>query len=332
MQSDAHPGLLIGRYRIIDAQVVFNAARASGDSGEPHFFGEFRQHLSGHDEAVLRAGVIVVDRFQRNGLGLYPRELCQQVRRPVARQIARDASGNDLVHEVAMTEQLALQAQQVLLQPPELKKAEREPDVAAEVAEIAQVVGDALEFEHDSPETERAAGRLGAAGALDCHGVGPGVSDGGITGHTPGEFGALGQGHGLEKLLYPFVRVAQALFQAQDFLAHDGEAEMPRFDGAGVHRAYRYFVYAFAFDLDERIAVVRRREARADVEFLAQRKYAAGPGAVAHPLAVIRAVLGVYADKVVGGALHSVRARIDIGDAGIARVLARERQRQPQQA
>jgi len=51
---------------------------------------------------------------------------------------------------------------------------------------------------------------------------------------------------------------------------------------------------------------------------------------VAHPLAVIRAVLGVDAEKVVGGALHSVRARIDIGDAGIARVLARKRQRQPQ--
>jgi hypothetical protein len=39
----------------------------------------------------------------------------------------------------------------------------------------------------------------------------------------------------------------------------------------------------------------------------------------------------VHADEVVGGALHAARGRKEIGDAGIARMLALERHAQPQQ-
>ena len=125
----------------------------------------------------------------------------------------------------------------------------------------------------------------------------------------------------LEALLDALVRVAEALLEAQDLLADDGEAEMPRLDGAGVHRADRDFVHAFAFDLDEGIAVPAAREARGGVEILAQRETRLGPGAVAQPLARgRRRPWRTDAEQVGRGALHAVGARKEVGDAGIARI------------
>ncbi len=49
--------------------------------------------------------------------------------------------------------------------------------------------------------------------------------------------------------------VAEPLFETQDALADDGEAEMSRFDRAGVDRADRDFMDAFTFDADEGVCV-----------------------------------------------------------------------------
>jgi hypothetical protein len=45
----------------------------------------------------------------------------------------------------------------------------------------------------------------------------------------------------------PLVDIAQPLFEAHDGLAIGGEAEVPGFDDARVHRADRNLVQAFAF-------------------------------------------------------------------------------------
>ena len=104
---------------------------------------------------------------------------------------------------------------------------------------------------------------------------------------------------------------------------------MPRLDGAGVDRADRDLVHAFALDPDERIVVRRGLEvnlpARGVVEVLAQRKHASRPGPVPQPLAVIGAALRMHAEQIIGGALHAVGGREQVRKPGIARVLALQR-------
>src|SRR2546426_3626294 len=236
------------------------------------------------------------------------------------------------VHQVAMAEQRRIQAQQVFLEAPELEKPERQRDVVTEVAEVAQVIGDTLELQQDAAQRRRARWRLSAGRALDRHRPGPGVGDRRVPADAAGEARAFFERHGFEALLDPLVRVTKPFLQPQNLLAHDREAEMPRLDDASVHRADRYLVHALSLDLDERIAVVSLRKAARDIEVLAQRKRAIGPGTMAQPFALIGAVLSMNAKQVVGSALHPAGARVEIGNARVARILARERHAQPEQA
>src|SRR2546426_665517 len=68
VRGHARIELLVRRNRVIDAQVVLHPARSAGESREAHASGELRQYLPGHDEAVLRARVLVVDRPERGDL------------------------------------------------------------------------------------------------------------------------------------------------------------------------------------------------------------------------------------------------------------------------
>src|SRR5207249_532748 len=91
----------------------------------------------------------------------------------------RYAAGYDSVHQVAVAEELGVGPQQVFLQPPELEKAERKRDIVAEVAEVTEVVGDALELEQDAAQRQRAPRRLGPGCAFDRHRPRPGRRDSG---------------------------------------------------------------------------------------------------------------------------------------------------------
>src|SRR2546428_4661004 len=201
VRGHARIELLVRRNRVIAAQVVLHPARSAGEPREAHASAELRQYLPGHDEAVLRARVLVVDRPERGDLA--PDRLQALEQKPGLRgqKIRRDAAGNNRVHQVAVAEELGVQPQQVLLQAPELEEAEGERDVVAQVAEVAEVVGDALELQKDAPQRERPGGRLGPGRAFDGHGVGPRVGDGGVAAYASGQLGAFLERHRLEELL-----------------------------------------------------------------------------------------------------------------------------------
>src|SRR5207253_863532 len=240
---------------VVDAQIARDAARSAGKPGEPHALGERGRNLSGHDEAVLRACVLVVDRFQGRDLALDSLKVRGQGFARDARQVLRDTARYDRVHQVAVAEELRVGPQQVFFQPPELEKAERKRDVVAEIAQVAEVIGNTLELEQDAAQRKRPGRRLGPGGAFDCHCVRPSVGDRGVAGDSARELRALFERHLLEALLDAFVRVAEPLLQPQDLFADDREAEVPRLDRAGVDRTDRDLVHAFALDQDERIAL-----------------------------------------------------------------------------
>ena len=78
-------------------------------------------------------------------------------------EVHSNAARHDLVHQVAMAEQRGVVAQHLLLEYPELGEAERQRDVVAQIAEIAQMIGDTFAFQqqcthpqaHDSAALRR---------------------------------------------------------------------------------------------------------------------------------------------------------------------------------
>jgi len=93
VRSRARVELLVRRDRMIDAQIARDAARPGRKPGEAHPLGELGRHLPGHDEAVLRARVLVIDRFQGRKLALDSLEMRGQGFARGARQVPRDAAG-----------------------------------------------------------------------------------------------------------------------------------------------------------------------------------------------------------------------------------------------
>ena len=74
-------------------------------------------------------------------------------------EVAGDAAGNDFVHQVAVAEQLAwFSRSTVFLEYPELGEAERQRHVVTEIAEIAEVVGDALQLQQQGAQRQMARG------------------------------------------------------------------------------------------------------------------------------------------------------------------------------
>ncbi len=253
----------------------------------------------------------------------------REFRHATVADVFRYAARNDAVEQVAVAEQFGGEPQPVFLQPPELHEAEGQGDVVAEVAEVAQVIGDTLDFQEQGAQPHGTVGHLARGGGFHCHAVGPGVGAVRVAGNAPGELGASIDVHPLEALFRALVGVAEALFEFEDALADDGEAEMSRFDGAGVDRADRDLVHPLAFDADEGVGIGVVGGRQAGIEVLAQREDVRRPGAVAQPFAIVDRVGRGDAEQIEGRALHAVGLREDVGEVGVGRRFRRERAAHP---
>src|SRR5204863_9305804 len=83
--------------------------------------------------------------------------------------------------------------------------------------------------------------------------VSPRIGDRAVARHAAGEAMRLIDFQRLETLFDALMRVSQAFFETEHFFADDLKAEMAWLDDAGMHGSDWNFVYAVAFDLDERI-------------------------------------------------------------------------------
>ena len=116
------------------------------------------------------------------------------------------------------------------------------------------MVGDALPLEGERPEGSGPGRNRGPGDPLQRRAVGPGEGHGRISGDARRQTLPLALRQLLEASGDSLVGVAQALLQAEDLLAHHGEPEVPRLDGAGVDRPDRDLVHSVAGDRDERVA------------------------------------------------------------------------------
>ena len=255
------------------------------------------------DAAILQAGVVVVDGAQVAQFRLQARALgehclrCPRRRRRSRRRRARRGPSGSGGRRVARCRRSRSSFRRENCarpnaRPPSLPRKPRSPRWLAMRSRSSS-----------SARSQSARARGPRAGhALERHGIGPGVGHGAVARNAPGEPRALRERHGLEALFDALVLVAETLLQAQHALADDGEAEMARLDGAGVHRADRNLVHAVALDRNEGVAGIariagapaRRRRGAADARSRARRRGAASRArrAGCHPRPAPRAPSG----------------------------------------
>src|SRR4051812_44632268 len=124
---------------------------------------------------------------------------------------------------------------------------ERESGVIADCADVAEVVGEALELRHESAQPDRASWRLGFAGGLGRSREGICVSDGGVAGGAAGEARAVREVRACHQSFDALVNVAETFLKPHYCLAVSGEPEVAGLNNAGVNRADRDLVQAGTF-------------------------------------------------------------------------------------
>ncbi len=187
-----------------------------------------------------------------------PADKGDQARQPlraVGRKIVLHAARDHLVHHQAMAEAGVGRAQDLLAQEAEARMQDGESCVVADGADVAAMIGEALELAGERAQPDGARRNLPAKRRLDRAGEGERVGDRAVARDAAGEQrGALERRAGHERV-DPLVHVAEPLLEADHRLAVGGEAEMARLDDAGVHRADRDLVQAFALSRQEDVGL-----------------------------------------------------------------------------
>ena len=131
----------------------------------------------GADRAVLQRGGVVVEPDElRKGLP----DLAQKHGNRLGsagREIDRDAAGSDRVHHQPMAERGFGGAQDPFAQDSGVGVHQGEGRVVADRADVAEMVGDPLEFGHESAQPWRARRRLDPERRLDCAGESDAIGD-----------------------------------------------------------------------------------------------------------------------------------------------------------
>ena len=143
-----------------------------------------RRHHAGADEAIAHAGVLVVDLAQPVATSTpMASDALRERAAGVRREIAARAAGHHEIHQIALARGPFGRAQQLLLEPGELRQPEGESGIVAERAEIAQMIGEALELERKRAQPRaRAPAAASPAMPFERLAVGPGEGHGGIAG------------------------------------------------------------------------------------------------------------------------------------------------------
>ena len=135
---------------------------------------------------------------------------------------------------------------------------QREGGVVADGAEIAEMIGDALDLGHQRAQPCRARRRRGAERGLDRAGIGEGVSDGQIAADAADEPRPGLDGRAAHQPLNSLVQVAEAFFEPHDRFAAGVEAEMAGLDDPGMDGADRNLMQGWPLGRAELVRRLRR--------------------------------------------------------------------------
>src|SRR5262249_49856168 len=274
--------------------------------GQPQLQGELARGLAAGTEAVLQPRMLVVDGAQAPHLARQLVGLRAQRSRGLSIEVARDAAGQYDGHEHAMSERAGVRAQHGLFEARDVRQSEGKAAVVAEIAQVAEMIGDALALEAERAEDDRARWHGELRDRFGGLRIGPGVRHRAIARDPAGEPIPVPDRQLLEALLDALVHVAQTFLEAQHLLADDLEAEVSRFDDPRVDGSDRDLVHAVAADAHEGIVLLARLPLRGSLEIAPKRKGVDRPRGLPQPGPLVVGV-ALQADQVERGALHAVR-------------------------
>ena len=198
---------------------------------------------------------------------------------------------------------------------------ERERRVVADRADVAEVIGDALELGHHPAQHRSTRRHRDVERRLDRAREGEAVGDGGIAGDSCDDAARAFEIGAGEQAVDALVHVAQPLLEANDDPAVGGEAEMAGFDDAGVHRADRNLVQALAVHGQKRII---GGIAELGWGTRAERR-SKSPGAMIEPRPHIGQFRGLDAVQIADRPFEPQRRRMMPADARVGPVLHADR-------
>ena len=159
-----------------------------------------------------------------------------------------NAAWHDAIHHQPVPETALRGAQNALAQDAAMGEHEGKAGVVADGADIAEMVGEALELRHQSAQPNRARRNFDFERRLDRAREGEAIGDRAVAG-CPRQRGTrpCSTEAPRHQRFDPLMGVAQTLLQPDHGLAVCGKAEMARFDDPGMHGTDRDLVQAFAF-------------------------------------------------------------------------------------
>ncbi len=130
---------------------------------------------------------------------------------------------------------------------------QRERGVVADRADIAEVVGDALQFRHQGAQPDAARGRLDAKRAFHRPHESDRIGDGAVAGGAGGEQRGALERSARHQRVDPFVDIAEPFLEPDDRLAARRESKMSGLDDSRVHRTDRNLMQPLALGGQESI-------------------------------------------------------------------------------
>ena len=182
---------------------------------------------------------------------------------------------------------VARRAQHALAQHAAMRVHQGEGGIVADRADVAEMVGEPLEFceqraqEHGAIRHDQVERRLSRSRKR------VGIGDGAVARHAAGELDAAGEAGAGHQPFDALVDVSEPLLQPDYGLAAGGKTEMSGLDDPRMHRADRNLVQAVAFSCQEAI----RRRLRQCVDAISQRE-AHAPAVVIEPGSRVGRALG----------------------------------------
>ena len=172
-------------------------------------------------------------------------------------EIAGDAARNDAVHHHPVAEACGLGGEDILADQRAARVDGGDAGIVANGAHIAGMVRKALKLRHDSPQEDRARGRLPAERSFDSPRESEAVSNGAVSGDARSDLARAAKRGSRAERLHALMDIAEPFFETRDRLAIGREPEMAGLDDARMHGANRDLVQAVALDGQEPVAYFR---------------------------------------------------------------------------
>ena len=128
---------------------------------------------------------------------------------------------------------------------------QRERGIVADRADVAEMIGEPLQFGHQRAQIDRARRQRHCERGLGREREGIAISHRAVAGGARRQPRGVGKRRARHQALDALVHIAEPLFEPHHEFAVGGETEMAGLDNAGMHRADRDLVQRFAFGRQE---------------------------------------------------------------------------------